>query len=375
MAQATLHDLNERLKLLWNSGRNIVVGWRYEKDLIWLCAAPMHQVLAEAGDNPRILRGSRLLGLKTFRDICKTLHTTPLKMRVGRRIGDIGDTIRPNQIDQLVRCYGAYETAHRGVGLFDIVGFTKLSPLDQMAELNLLESTLNLVQRQMLARKLPIDLARSTTGDGFYIWNRDKGLLQDICTYVLMILTLAEIKYMRDAKKIRQAPTLRACFDIGPHYSYHQMVGSGVVGFEYIVGDVTIKLARMMEKALADQILISDFVRPTDNDSVNALMFMYQSLEVKKALYNTRIENIKPTEIRSYLTGRSVNDDTFTVNQYVIKDKHDHEYTVFNAKSTIYHDRSKPIFLGLREADLGLFKADVQTLELGIGSLLGRMAS
>jgi hypothetical protein len=116
-------------------------------------------------------------------------------------------------------------------------------------------------------------------------------------------------------------------------------------------------------------------VRPTDNDSVNALMFMYQSLEVKKALYNTRIENIKPTEIRSYLTGRSVNDDTFTVNQYVIKDKHDHEYTVFNAKSTIYHDRSKPIFLGLREADLGLFKADVQTLELGIGSLLGRMAS
>ena len=360
--QTALNALNERLKLLSNSGRNIVVGWRYERDMVWLCAAPMQQVLAEAGEHPRILRGGRLLGKRTFAQICAALRTATTKIRLDQPIGDYGDAIRPAQVDQLVRCYSAYETAHRGAGLFDIVGFTKLTPLEQMAELNILESTLNLVQSRMQARDLPVDFARSTTGDGFYIWNRNKGLQEDICTYVLMILTLAEIKYMRDVRKVRFAPTLRAGFNIGPHYSYHQMVGSNTAGHDHIVGDLTIKLARMMEKALPEQILISDFVRPADGGEVNAPAFVVQSLAVLQRLATTRMGNILPTKIRSYLTGHAVKGTEFNLHKYVITDKHEHQYAVFNAKSTVYHNFSEVVHLGLREMDLGAFQAERRVL-------------
>jgi hypothetical protein len=363
MSQNSLHTLNERLKLLSNSGRNIVVGWRHDRDMVWLCAAPMPQVLAEAPEHPRILRGSRQLGQRTFDQICRALNTAPTKLRLDRPIGEFGSDIRPAEIDRLVRCYGAYETAHRGAGLFDIVGFTKLSPLEQMAQLNILESTLNLVQARMQSRNLPVDFARSTTGDGFYIWNRNKGLLEDICTYVLMILTLAEIKYMRDVKRVRFVPTLRAGFNIGPHYSYHQIVGSNTAGNDHIVGDLTIKLARMMEKTLPNQILISDFVRPTENGDVSTLGFIMQSLAVKQLLSATRIGHILPTEIHSYLTGSTGNGTEFNLHRYVITDKHAYRHSVFNAKSTIHHNESERVHLGLKGTDLGDFKADVEMLD------------
>ena len=359
MRQSTLHALNERLKLLSNSGRNVVVGWRFDRDMVWLCAAPMPQVLAEAAAHPRILRGNRLLGRRTFTQICQALRTSPTRMRLEQPIGEFAGQIRPAAIDQLVRCYGAFETAHRGAGLFDIVGFSKLPPLEQMAQLNILESTLNLVQARMLSRNLPVDFARTTTGDGFYVWNRHKGLLQDICTYVLMILTLAEVKYMRDMKKIRFAPTLRAGFNIGPHYSYQQVAGADTASHGHIVGELTIKLARMLEKALPNQVLIADFVRPCEGGEVGTLDFIVRSLAVKQLLSAIRIGNIRPTEIRSFLTGRAGAGTDLNLHRYIITDKHAQQHIVFNAKSTILHDHTETVHLGLSEFELDGFKAEL----------------
>jgi hypothetical protein len=52
---------------------------------------------------------------------------------------------------------------------------------------------------------------------------------------------------------------IRAAFHIGSHYELYQAEGVNPTVFSYIVGDVTIELARMIEKALPGQVMLGDF--------------------------------------------------------------------------------------------------------------------
>jgi hypothetical protein len=42
-------------------------------------------------------------------------------------------------------------------------------------------------------------------------------------------------------------PRLRACFHVGSHYEFYQSEGLNPTSFSYLVGQVTIELARMIE--------------------------------------------------------------------------------------------------------------------------------
>src|SRR5690606_40114730 len=85
--------------------------------------------------------------------------------------------------------------------LFDIVGFGLLHPFEQMAQLNSLSYSLNSAQSKLLDRKIGVDFARTTTGDGFYVWNRDLDIGASINLYHLMYLVLADNAIARQKAK------------------------------------------------------------------------------------------------------------------------------------------------------------------------------
>ena len=53
---------------------------------------------------------------------------------------------------------------------------------------------------------------------------------------------------------------MRACFHVGSCYEFHQAEGLNPTTHDFIVGDVTIELARMIDAALPGQILVGDFM-------------------------------------------------------------------------------------------------------------------
>ena len=108
----------------------------------------------------------------------------------------------------------------------------------------------------MLEQDVSINFARSSSGDGFYVWNRDDGLEANVNLYHFMHIVLADNAIARSKATSKAVPRLRACFHVGSCYEFHQAEGLNPTMHDFIVGDVTIELARMIEAALPGQILV-----------------------------------------------------------------------------------------------------------------------
>ena len=180
---------------------------------------------------------------------------------------------------------------------------------------------------------LNIVISLSTTGDGFYIWNEKKSLEANLDLYCLMMLVLADnaLSAQRSSKTI--VPILRTCFHLGSCYEYYQVSGEGLGANHFIVGDVTIDLARMIERALPGQILIGNFHNFIDNDTqpLSTMKFMDSAREHFALFENITLSREKITTIKCYLTGEKTEDGKFNISRYVIRDKHEYEHVVFRA--------------------------------------------
>ena len=126
-------------------------------------------------------------------------------------------------------------------------------------QLNSLSYSLNSAQSKLLTKRIGVDFSRTTTGDGFYIWNRDLTLEGNVNLYHFMQLALADNAIAHQKATHNTVPRLRACFHVGSSYEFHQSEGLNPTLYNYIVGDVTVDLARVIERAMPGQILVGDF--------------------------------------------------------------------------------------------------------------------
>ncbi len=382
--------LSERLNPLWNLGRNSLVGWRVAAGGIEALLLPYRRIVTEFGRSRRLLHGRRLMGDATFETAREVAGSAPVHIPLPFHISDDEAGAVPTQaIEQVLRRYGISETLYRGVALFDIVGFSRTDPSRQIAQLNSLECSINAAQKLMAEAGTRVDLARTTTGDGFYMWNREKGPAADIDTYLIALLTLADNALARAAEGPEFVPELRTCYAIGPHYSYFQTEALDPRGHDYIVGDVTIALARMISKCLPGQILIRDFLRPTDplvglqpgEAPTDPVAFMRAAQGAFARLGGARLHNRALGVMRCYLTGRESEPGRFDITRYTIRDKHGFEHAVFNQKLNIYlaagptaaapgAANSNVLYLGRRRSDLAGFEA-----ERAVHNLWGENAS
>ena len=254
-----LRRLDANLAPMWDLGRNMVAAWSADGRTLRLLVVDFYRLLSIAEEHPAILRGSRYRTAEAFEDLRKLLAVEPWEIHCEFRVGSKRDEVPWRTVERLVRRYAIMETTNRAVILLDIVGFSKLTSIQRIAQLNSLEYSINISQRLLQQNGLSVELAKSTTGDGFYIWNRETGAMPNIALFIVLTFILADnaLCNTKDTKSF--VPLLRAAFSIGSHLSYHQIEGMMPRGYDYIVGDVTISLARLIEKAHPKQILIGEF--------------------------------------------------------------------------------------------------------------------
>ena len=358
----------------WSLGQNSILSWAPLDDGLLILVVPHYAIAeytAEPTDDPRLpkrvsaafitelISGERQLSIAQIQKVAKLLdiETTYIALRQPLT-GHVAET---QIIERMIHRYGVNYVASRAVTLFDIVGFSLLTPFEQMTQLNSLSYSLNSAHAKMLEQDVGIDFARSSSGDGFYIWNRDHGLEANVNLYHFMHIVLADNAIARSKAVSRAVPRLRACFHVGSCYEFHQAEGLNPTIHDFIVGDVTIELARMIEAAMPGQILVGEFVAEASaqpngeqesQENLDAVRFLQRAQGNLSKLSGLELSGEKVTAIKCYLTGERQENGDFSIRRLQIKDKHGLTRTVFNAKVNIYRELAQPILLGIEDKKL-----------------------
>src|SRR5690606_19179601 len=372
--RSNLVHLERCLNQEWSLGQNSILSWATLDDGILILVVP-HYAIAEytaAPDaDPRLpqrvsasfitelISGDRQLTLLQMQKVARLLNVEPKFIPLRQPL--TGRSVETQIIEKMIRRYGINYVASRAVTLFDIVGFGLLTPFEQMTQLNSLSYSLNSAHAKMMEKEVGINFARSSSGDGFYVWNRDHGLEANVNLYHFMHIVLADNALARSKATSNAVPLLRACFHVGSCYEFHQAEGLNPTIHDYIVGDVTIELERMIEAAQPGQILVGDFLAKLstgtgeqDAEQVNldAIAFLERAQGNLAKLAGLELSGEKITAIRCYLTGERLESGEFTIRKLRIRDKHGLTRTAYNAKVNIYRQSAEPILLGIEDRKL-----------------------
>lgn len=372
--RSNLVHLERCLNMEWSLGENSILSWAPLDDGILVLVVPHYAIAEYTGapaDDPELpkkvsaqfitelISGDRQLTLLQMQKVARLLDVEPKFIRLRQPLSD--HPVETQIIEKMIRRYGINYVASRAVTLFDIVGFSLLTPFEQMTQLNSLSYSLNSAHAKMLELDVGINFARSSSGDGFYIWNRDHGLEANVNLYHFMHLVLADNAIARSKATSRAVPRLRACFHVGSCYEFHQAEGLNPTIHDFIVGDVTIELARMIEAALPGQILVGEFFAELPDDgtdadhtqvNLDAVSFLQRAQINLEKLTGLELSGEKVSAIKCYLTGERLESGEFNIRRLSIKDKHGLSRIAFNAKVNIYRELAQPILLGIEDRKL-----------------------
>jgi len=372
--RSNLVHLEQCLHNEWALGQNSILSWCPLDDGMLVLVVP-HYAIAEytaapASDLHRpqkvsaqfiteLISGDRQLTLTQMRKVGRLLEVEPKFIPLRQALSD--HPVETQIVEKMVRRYGINYVASRAVTLFDIVGFSLHTPFEQMTQLNSLSYSLNSAHAKMLELDVGINFARSSSGDGFYIWNRDHGIEANVNLYHFMHLVLADNAIARSKSAGNSVPRLRACFHVGSCYEFHQAEGLNPTVHDFIVGDVTIELARMIEAALPGQILVGDFMADLSDQfnhaqdsqvNLDAVAFLQRAQGNLGKLSGLELSGERVTAIKCYLTGERLESGEFNIRRLNIKDKHGLTRSAYNAKINIYRDAAQPILLGIEDRKL-----------------------
>ncbi len=372
--RSNLVHLERCLHDAWALGQNNILSWSPRDNGIEILVVP-HYAIAEytaaPTDDPRLpprvsarfitdlISGERQLRSDQMQKVCRLLDVEPRFIPLRQALSD--DMIESRIIEKMIKRYGISYVASRAVTLFDIVGFSLFTPFEQMTQLNSLSYSLNSAHAKMLELDVGINFARSSSGDGFYIWNRDQGLEANVNLYHFMHLVLADNAIAKSKSISKSVPRLRACFHVGSCYEFHQAEGLSPTIHDFIVGEVTIELARMIDAAMPGQILVGDFLAEIHPDScseeesqfnLDAVTFLQRAQGNLAKLSGLELSGEKVSAIKCYLTGERLENGEFSIRKLQIKDKHGLSRIAYNAKVNIYRDQAQPILLGIEDSKL-----------------------
>ena len=182
--RSNLVQLERCLHEHWSLGQNNILSWAPLDEGILILVLP-HYAIAEftsslPGSNPprispafitELISGDRHLNFEQMQKVARLLEVKPVYVPLRQPLS--GHPIETQIIEKMIRRYGISYVASRAVTLFDIVGFSLLTPFEQMTQLNSLSYSLNSAYSKLAGCGVEINFARTTTGDGYYVWNRD----------------------------------------------------------------------------------------------------------------------------------------------------------------------------------------------------------
>lgn len=365
-------ELVRAVQTIWRFGANFIVGWSKTEGGIRLIYLPDHSLPRVAKTHPRVLERRRYI------DTDEAL--TPLLAAGCQQAALALDTPIPagetavREVDDLLRRYSATFCPNRAVALYDIVSFSIHSGLEQIALINSLSH--NIVSAAAFCADLgmPIDASVSTTGDGFYIWNRNEGLAADVALYAATILALAKCSGARKDEARDVAPQVKCCFHIGSEVEYFQTSGTEQELTGFIVGDVTISLARMIAATVPKQFVIGNFKRELDEGDADwARAIGSDVVDTHTFLALTQMELVKLIDapipggtvetISNFLTGHKISNQEFAMKKYQIVDKHGVQHRCFNARLNIETSTGNTVSAGVQDEELADFQGEHLTNE------------
>lgn len=367
-----LLDLEYALRKHWNLGQNILLCWCFEGQGVRIMIAP-HYFLARysaslndcaPADRLEALNGMFIRGLISGKrqlsesDFQGTVQRLQLRSEVIELPKDVDRDALVSSVETLVTRFSMSYVAQRAVLLFDIVNFSLLTPFEQASQLNSLSYSLNSAYNKLLKKNIEIHFSRTTTGDGYYVWNQQISPRADLDLFHFMLLVLADNAVARrHSVDSNTVPELKTGFALGSHYEFYQVEGVNPSGSSYIVGEVTIDLARMMEQAKPGQIYVGDFATrmPTSLREVAYLIEVDTPRFVERA--SNLMVNLKGIElsgqqiegVHCYLSGQMDASAGKSVRRFRITDKHGSTRHAYNLRINIYTGGGRPIILGLQD--------------------------
>lgn len=269
--RGNLKTLEKTLRKQWRLGQNIVLCWSADERGLLVLFVPHYflgnycavdESATEDGlDNEAFIRelvsGERRKTREELFAVAARLDVSPTFIKLNCALSNEPSLLQ--QVEQVIKRYGISYVDSRAVMLMDITGFSLCTPFEQASQLNSLSYSMNSAYNKLLAHGIEINFARTTTGDGYYVWNRDLGPAADRDLFCFMLLVVADNAVARAASRGNTTPIIRSAFHVGSHYELYQAEGINPTLFSYIVGDVTIELARMVDVIQPHQLMMGDF--------------------------------------------------------------------------------------------------------------------
>ena len=368
--QEEIRWIERGLRDVWQLGQNVIIAWAITDGGIDLLSVPYF-------DMPGLMESSSVgesrrtplslppdpgrVSPQTLEDIQRTINCGTQHIRF---LSNSASQLELSLLELLLRRYMILYSQNRAVVLFDIDGFSRYPGLTQVTQLNSLNHALYKAHQKLTTRSVAVDFHRSTTGDGFYVWNREDSLAANVGLYHLMHVALADNAVGRTKDTNQSTPSLRTCFHLGGFYELFQPELLTPTPYSYIVGDVTIALERLVSQAMPGQILMGDFSLaikpedPLDRPAINPVEFvewLQGSLSEMKGMV---LAGEQIDSIECYLTGEAESDGTYNVKKYAVSDKHGEIHLAYNAKISVNRKNASPIWLGIQDKDVRLEVAD-----------------
>ena len=388
--RGNLKTLEHTLRRQWRLGQNIVLCWSADERGVLVIFVP-HYFLGNfcaAGEAPTsggqdneafirgLISGRRRKTRDQLFEISDRLDVAPTFIKLNTALAEERNVLQA--VEQLIKRYGLSYVESRAVLLLDIVEFSLHTPFEQASQLNSLSYSLNSAYNKLLASGIEINFARTTTGDGYYIWNRDIGPAANRDLFYFMLLVVADNAVARAASKGHTVPVIRTGYHIGGHYELYQAEGVNPTVFSYIVGDVTIELARMVDLASPHQILIGDFHcespswKPVADAQgaervapmVATSTFVSSCNRGLSALQGTQLSGKSVNSLSCHLTESTDQGEKSAPRRFRIVDKHGLSRHAYNLQIGIELE-GQSISLGLDESQLPCRAASASTAYVG----------
>ena len=308
-----LEQLEATLKTQWRLGQSLVLCWAFDPSGLLTVVVPHYflgnftapderlpEPLANETYVRELLSGSRYKGHAEIFEIAARLGVAPSFIKLDHTLGDDAETI--SAIDALVKRYSIAHVEERAVALFDIADFSLFRPFEQASQLNSLSYSMNSAYTKLKREGVEVNFARTTTGDGYYVWNRDLGAFPNVDLLTFFLLVLIDNAVARQKSQVGTVPILRSAFDLGSHYELSQAEGVNPTVFSYIVGDVTIRLARLIEQVPPGGIHMGQFSvhLPESEEKTTPAEFLHYARSELLSMSGLRMGERRLTEIEFF---------------------------------------------------------------------------
>jgi hypothetical protein len=270
LGTSALEQLESMLRRHWRLGQNMVLCWAPDPHGLLTIVVPHYflgNFTATHADSDT-LDSDELFVRQLISESRRTSHDQIFE--VAHRLGVSTSFIKLDEefalddetldaVDAVISRYSLGFVENRAVALFDIAEFSLFKPFQQASQLNSLSYSMNSAHTKLKREGVEVNFARTTTGDGYYVWNRDTGTYPNLDLLTFFLLVLIDNAAARSQSAVGTVPLIRAGFHVGSHYELSQAEGVNPTVFSYIVGDVTIELARLLDDAEPGAIRLGNF--------------------------------------------------------------------------------------------------------------------